>query len=216
MSRSGKLEPFEKTSRRCTLTAKQVRFILGYWNEGLSATDAYLKYIAKKPDSLSRIDAGNAASAILGKKEAREYLREMQEEDFRVARITGNRLVAMVEAIAFADRTKMFNVDGSIKPPHEWPENLRLACDGVEIEERDGWIESPDGEPTRGVVGRKIKVRTGGAKLEALKLLMKFKKMIEKTETNEERQARSTQAHPPLVVVLEDDRPPVSQEPEPN
>lgn len=203
----------EKTRRKSELTVKQLRFILGIFDEQLTSTDAYLKYVALSPE-LDRKSAGDAASRLLARPEIRKYMREVQEHELQTAAVTFNRLVHTSAAIAFADRTKMFNEDGSIKPPHEWPRDLQIACDGVEIEEKDGWVEGEDGEMVRGVVGRKIRVKMGGSKLKACELLMKLKKMLDKDNV-EERQARAAAAHPPLVVVLEPDKPPVSQEPEP-
>lgn len=45
------------------------------------------------------------------------------------------RIIKEVSAISFFDIREIFNDDHSLKPPHEWPEDLARSIAGIEVEE---------------------------------------------------------------------------------
>lgn len=83
-----------------------------------------------------------------------KVIESLGELHFRLAdEVTGD-----LRAMKRADRTAIFNEDGSLKDPAEWPEECKLLLAGVDIEERTvGDDENP------------IIIRTKKVKLEAPK-----------------------------------------------
>lgn len=86
------------------------------------------------------IAAGYKASAakrqavrILERPSVQEALRKRQEELAKRYELTTESVIAELAKIVRADLREMFNEDGSLKPPSEWPDHLAGAIASVEV-----------------------------------------------------------------------------------
>jgi phage terminase small subunit len=60
-------------------------------------------------------------------------IREIRKQALDAAQVTPARIAQSFSQQAFADRTAIFNTDGSMKHPREWPVELRAIIAGIEV-----------------------------------------------------------------------------------
>lgn len=75
---------------------------------------------------------------------ARAVETAIQKRERQIER-TAERVLEEVGAIAFADLRKAFRDDGSLLPPHEWPDELAPAMSSVKVNELFEWQPREDG-----------------------------------------------------------------------
>jgi phage terminase small subunit len=176
-------DPFQsERHQRPRLTVRQIRFCQNYANTG----KGYQSYLdAGFPPGVSR-DATDKAMARLARKPGIiEYIRELQNQAADEARVTVARVVQGLADSAFADRTMIFNDDGTIRPPSQWPEALRSIIAGVEVEEEiedRAKVSEGGGVEYAPVRVRKWKVKFERS-LEAKKILAQWLRMVGKDVT---------------------------------
>lgn len=181
MADNGELIPYQQkvqpTRRLSPLSAKHVRFCEMIFSGTKPNYQCYLETCAESP--ATHIDtAKSAARKLLRRPAVREYLRLLQEYALSHSRATVDHILSGLNAVAFSDRTAIFNDDGSMKPPDKWPRDFKEAVESIEIKEfYSNKKDKETGEITQVVSSREFKVKCG-SRLRALELLMQFRKMI--------------------------------------
>lgn len=127
MARSKRSPASEKRERE--LTFKQHRFVEEYLVD-LNGAQAAIR-AGYSPKSANKIahelldKTGPVAAAV----QARMDRRSVRTE------ITADQVLTEIFRIASADIAQAYNEDGSLKPIHEIPEDVRRAISGVDVEE---------------------------------------------------------------------------------
>jgi phage terminase small subunit len=93
-----------------------------------AGTDAYL---AVHPKCTRKV-ACQKASKLLSHPTIRKYINEAVLARQERTQITADKILQELLLIARSDISKAFNKDGSLKPIHEIPEEVRRAISGVE------------------------------------------------------------------------------------
>jgi phage terminase small subunit len=75
-------------------------------------------------------------------RDAMALLEEIADAD---SDLTRQRVIAAYESIAFADVRDLYEADGRLKAPNEWPDDVAAAVQSVETQERKIF---EDGKPT--------------------------------------------------------------------
>lgn len=76
------------------------------------------------------------ASELLKKPEIKARINELKAKISGRNGVTIDRIVGHLSKIAFADRTLIYEADGkTLKPANEWPEEIRAAITGIEVDE---------------------------------------------------------------------------------
>lgn len=75
---------------------------------------------------------------------ARAVERAVQRREAQIER-TAERVLEEVGSIAFSDLRKAFREDGSLLPPHEWPDELAPAMSSVKVNELFEYQDRADG-----------------------------------------------------------------------
>lgn len=75
------------------------------------------------------------ARELLTRKNIQAHVEELRKELGTLHFDIYNRAVAKLIAMMEADRTALFDADGNLLDPKEWPEDLKLLLAGIEIEE---------------------------------------------------------------------------------
>jgi len=114
--------------KKSKLSAQQHLFVLGIL-KGLSQKEAYVQAGYK-----SRGAAAEANSTRLRKKEKiKRAIESAQAEAAAAVKITQQRILEEESRLAFYDPADLFDVDGSLLPVNQLPENIRRAIVGVEV-----------------------------------------------------------------------------------
>jgi len=153
------------------LTEKQERFSLAYMENGGNATQAYLSsYNAKKakPETVN-----NKAMVLLHKGEIGARIAALRNAAAKRAEVREADVLCETGHIAFSDLRKLFNENGTVKQPHEWPQEIAAAVASFEVfEEYQGRGEN------RKFIGYTKRIRLWD-KNSALEKLMKHLGMFE-------------------------------------
>jgi hypothetical protein len=116
------------------LKPSQKMFVDHWIANGGNATQAY-----RDATDYKGKQAGVLAYRMLQRKKVAEYARLVQECTAYVvidaASCNIKRAFDEEARLAYLDPRLMFNDDGSIKPPKEWPEELARCISGVDIDE---------------------------------------------------------------------------------
>jgi len=155
-----------------TLSFNDIRFCQHYAAHG-NAAEAYRQADyrnSKSSDGAVR----HAAHDKLTKANIRRYIRLLRQQAADAARVTVDELAVGFTQVAYADRTGVFNPDGTMKPPGEWPAELRSIIAGVEAEDIEEW---DDDRKCKVTVGRRWKVKFERS-MEARKVLAQWRGMI--------------------------------------
>ena len=174
------------------LTEKQERFCLAYMENGGNATQAYLSsYNVKKakPETVN-----NKAMVLLHKGEIGARIAALRNAAANRAEIREADVLCETGHIAFSDLGKLFNENGTVKQPHEWPQEIAAAVASFEVFE----VYRGQGK-NRNLVGYTQRIRLWD-KNSALENLMKHLGMFEMGS----RQARFSIAKTIIVVPPKD------------
>ena len=103
------------------LSEQQVRFCYEYTKD-LNGKQAAIRagYSPKTAES--------QGSRLLSKVKVQEKIYQLNQERIEEVRIDSNFVLKELYKIASSDLSGMFREDGSIKPIHDWPEELRKAA----------------------------------------------------------------------------------------
>lgn len=113
------------------LTPKQERFVLEYLKD-LNAKQAAIRagYSAKS--------AEQQGSTLLADPKVSVVIRTRLEASTAKATLTVERLDQEIARLAYADLRKLYDADGRLLSPHEWPDDVAAAVAGTEtVEERE-------------------------------------------------------------------------------
>lgn len=143
-----------------TLTPKQARFVDEYLVD-LNATQAAIRagYSAKTARAIGyeNLTRPNIALAIEAKR----------KELAAAVGITRERVLTEMAKLAFSDLRQLYNEDGSLKHPHEWPEGAAGSVAGIDFETVRSGRPDEDGVVERTQVA-KVKLWDKGKQLENL------------------------------------------------
>lgn len=81
--------------------------------------------------------AGVSAHRLLRNVKIREYIRLLRQQAADAARVTVDELAVGFCQVAYADRTGILNDDGTVRPPSQWPAELKSLITGVEVIPQD-------------------------------------------------------------------------------
>lgn len=170
-------QPRAKKSKHRTappiLSAMEVRFCR-LWVELGNATEAAERAGFK---ANNRVTLATLACKLLRKVQIRTTIRRMQQEAADAEQVTVNRLAQSLSREAFADRTGIFDDKGRVKPPKDWPEELRSIIAGVDVDEETETFTHPLTGVKSTVTTAKYKVRFSRG-TEAKKVLAQWRGMI--------------------------------------
>jgi hemerythrin len=160
---------------RDALTPKQERFAQLVVIHGKKQKVAYRK--AFENTTMSDADVDTQASHLMRhpKVAARvEQLRAMAEAKIEATVMNIGKALAR---IAFLDLRDCFDDNGNLLPPHELPEGVAVALDGIDVVENTNTVSvSKAGEVASNEVEYTKKVRF--SRVKALEMLGKWKKMF--------------------------------------
>jgi phage terminase small subunit len=84
-----------------------------------------------------------AASQLFNQTKVRIRIAQLRAERAQRSAITTDRVLQEAYKLAFADVSLMFNEDGSLKMPHEWPKEIAGAIAGFEVVTMSQGADSP-------------------------------------------------------------------------
>ncbi len=155
-----------RPQRAVTLSFREIRFATAYLEHG-NATQA-----ARHAGYDSSTDGGLRflAHKLLTKPNVGEYIRAALDEFLDAERVTTPRIAQALAREAFADRTAVFDAEGTVKPPAEWPAKVAAILVGYEVTESV--------HPRTGAVtARPVKLKFADP-LKALKTLAAWRGMV--------------------------------------
>lgn len=158
-TREGVVPQGEKRStRQPALNAKHLRFVDEYIVD-LNATQAAIRA------GYSPKTAKQQGHRLLTYVDVQRAIEAKRKEVAGDLGITRERVLREMAKLAFSDLRQLYNEDGSLKHPHEWPEGAAGAISGMELVEEFG--DGPDGKKLIGYT-KKLKLWDKGKQLENL------------------------------------------------
>lgn len=116
---------------RPDLSIQEIRFCQAYATNNQNAMQAYRD--AGFPNPPPNDNAlGVRAFKVLRRAKVREYIQDLKDAACEAAKVTTEDLARAWREQAYADRTKIYNADGTMKPPGQWPMELRSLIVGLE------------------------------------------------------------------------------------
>jgi len=130
--------------------------------------------------------AASSGSRLLKDPRIQALIKSYKDKAFNNLVITEEAILAEVAMLAFSRITDMFTVDGAIKPYQDWPDGLKAAISGIEVDDTTKITlnEEYDLVP---VYIKKFKL---WSKSDALEKLMKNRGMFDKD--NQQKSAKIT------------------------
>lgn len=119
----------EQTARR------RVKFVENYISNGGNGAEA------AKDAGFSDKTAYSQASRMLKDVKVIALIRERQDELANRHRLTTESVIAELSKIVHADLRRMFDANGNLLAPSEWPDDLAGAIAGVDVITTGGEIE---------------------------------------------------------------------------
>lgn len=158
-TREGVVPQGEKRStRQPALNAKHLRFVDEYIVD-LNATQAAIRA------GYSPKTAKQQGHRLLTYVDVQRAIEAKRKEVAGDLGITRERVLKEMAKLAFSDLRQLYNEDGGLKHPHEWPEGAAGAISGMELVEEFG--DGPDGKKLIGYT-KKLKLWDKGKQLENL------------------------------------------------
>ncbi len=167
----------EQKAKTKKLTPKQERFCREYVVD-LNATQAAMRA------GYSKKTAYSAGQRLLKNVEIQKRLSVLVKARQERTGARGDEAMQECRRIALADVIGAFNEDGSIKPIHEIPEDLRRAISGFEVAE----IWGGDGDDGKIQIGELKKVKFW-SKDKQIEMLFKHHGLFEQDNSQKEQKA---------------------------
>lgn len=142
------------------LTPKLVRFVDEYLVD-LNATQAAIRA------GFSAKTAKQAGYRALTNVDVQLAIEAKRKELAATVGITRERVLTEMAKLAFSDLRQLYNEDGSLKHPHEWPEGAAGSVSGIDFETVRVGRADEDGVVERTQVA-KVKLWDKGKQLENL------------------------------------------------
>jgi len=166
-----------KTQRQEILTAAEVRFCHDVFS-GMTARAACKKNFPHLAESSFE----TVPSRLMAEQRVREFIRELQDQATSVARVTVEKLVRAAEQSGWGSRVLIFDDDGHMLPPKQWPEWLQIEVQGLEVTERT------DRETGEKITTYKVKFSKAS---EARDMLAKWLGMLDKDKDKDAGQTQT-------------------------
>ncbi len=148
------------------LRGRRRKFVDAYIEHGENASQAV------REAGFKGKSANQRGYELLHEPEVQAAILERRAQAIADAGVTHLRTLREVANVAFFDIRELFNDDGSLKPPKDWPDNAAAAIAGIDVED----LFELHGEE-RVKIGqlRKFKV---WSKPDALRMLMQNQKLL--------------------------------------
>jgi phage terminase small subunit len=182
------------------LSLPEIRFCRLWLEHDENASAAYRD--AKFP-GVSEGSVGEMASRLLKKVEIQEYISELREQASDAAKITIEKIAQGLSHIAFANRGDLYDEDGTLKHPRDWPKDVAATVEGIETEELFETVSEKGQPKRRELKGHTRKVKTA-RRTEALKTLAQWKKMVDRSSELEAMAAEITQLRQMIAKLMEE------------
>jgi phage terminase small subunit len=111
------------------LTVAQYHFCLSYLANGFNARAAYL---SAHPD-VTLGTAGVEGHRSLNNPKIREFIKSRLDDIWKPLHMTDNEVLARVAREARSDVRLLFNEQGELLKPHEWPDDIAGVIDAVDM-----------------------------------------------------------------------------------
>jgi len=155
------------------LSLREIRFCQLY-AETENATQSYVD----AGFSHGRPTAGQLAFRLLKKVQIREHIQDLRDAACESAKITTAKIARSLSQQAFTDRRAVFDTQGRMKPPHQWPKELAACIAGIEVDNLEEWkVDTESGGRKKAIVGYRWKVKFERS-TEAKKILAQWLGMI--------------------------------------
>lgn len=148
------------------LTQIEIDAVNEYFVNGGNQSDAYRKANPKSKKWLPAT-VHQEASKLFGLSKVRTRLAVMRAEQEKRTQITGDKVLQEAFKIGFSDIRKLFNEDGTLKNPTEWPEDITPAVASVEVVESKTTNDAGESASVREYT-KKIKLWDKNSALEKL------------------------------------------------
>lgn len=112
------------------LTDKHTAFCNEYLANGMNATQAYLSVYHVAPN----VAAVNAVR-LLRNANIIEFIGQRQNKVAAKLELSFERHALEYARLAYSDVRKLYNQDGTLKPIHEWDDDIAAAVSSVEVDE---------------------------------------------------------------------------------
>lgn len=108
------------------LTEKQAKFVIEYQKDQ-NATQAAIRagYSVKNADKLG--------PRLVGKGRVFEEIEKDKRVRLQKIGVDVERILTRMAQLAYADIRRLYRPDGTLLPPHEWPDDVAPAVGGVEV-----------------------------------------------------------------------------------
>jgi phage terminase small subunit len=110
------------------LTPKQERFCLEYMLD-LNATQAAIRA------GYSSATAQEQSSRLLSKAIVKQKIQLLKDEQAKRLKVDSDDILRELSRIGYSDIRAIYNENGTVKHPTEWPEDLARAIASIEVEE---------------------------------------------------------------------------------
>jgi hypothetical protein len=180
-----------KTQRQEILTAAEIRFCQ-YVFSGMSGMAACAKAFPHYTESSLETVPGR----LLREDRIRDYIRALQDQATSVARVTVEKLVRSAEQSGWGSRVLIFDDDGHMLPPKQWPEWLQIEVQGLEVTERT------DRETGEKITTYKMKFSKAS---EARDMLAKWLGMLDKDKDKDAGQTQAAIVQMPAKELIPED-----------
>lgn len=135
------------------LSAAEIKFCQAVITEA-SATEAFHQVWPH----VQRVSAASGANLLLRQDKIANYIRKLQNDATEAAGVTTEGLARSYKQAVYVDRRGVFDKDGKVLNPWEWPQELADIVKEFEVEEQV--LKSVgEGETTETVLKRKYKIK---------------------------------------------------------
>lgn len=143
------------------LTVKQRAFADLYWAAGDPGLRGNAAACYRQVYGVSVKSSEAHGPRLVGNGRVRAYLAKHAAKTAAEVEITAERVLREIANVAFLDPRRIFAADGSILPPHEWPDDTAAAVAGVDV------VETQVGDDERSYI-KKVRFWSKDRSLELL------------------------------------------------
>lgn len=115
---------------RKRLNDRHLIFVKEYLKD-LNATQAYIRAGYEARGNSAEVNA----SRLLSNAKVQRLIRKAQREQAKKLDVSVENILRELARIAFSDPRKMFNLDGTMKHPTEWNDDMAAAISGFDVVE---------------------------------------------------------------------------------
>lgn len=120
-------------------TEFELRFCQEYIKD-LNATQSYLR--ARTDKELANTTARTEGAKLLAKPHIQAQIQHLADERSKRTRISADKVLGDLGEISASDIRRLYDDNGALRPPHQWPDDLAMAIKEVETFEVEEWDAS--------------------------------------------------------------------------